>query len=82
MTQNNFVLAVAYGEGSYDSCTYDNCQATTQVDGSAGTPNTGLLQEPVILIPVLVLLAVVIVAAEMVVRKLWRKRRTARLAAQ
>lgn len=78
-----FTVAVAYGEGAYGNCAYDDqdCQTVAQGSGNTGgvgNPNTGLLQEPSFLIPAIALLAILIVAAEVFIRRLLRKRRQAK----
>lgn len=74
--------AAAYGTDSYGTQQYACAEGDTacltsasSTGGSVGNPNTGLFAEPMMLVPIFVGVAIAIVLAELVIRKLFRKRR-------
>jgi hypothetical protein len=91
---NNYYvyLAQAYGEGAYNSCTF-NCTDPGQPGqpGNPGqptqpanpgnqptNPNTGFWQQPSFLIPAILIVAVLLVGIEFLIRKTLKRRRDAK----
>lgn len=76
--------ASAYGTDAYGTQQYACAEgdtacltsSTTNNGTAAGNPNTGLMAEPMVLVPVLAAIAVAIVVAEFFIRKFVRKRRS------
>lgn len=79
VSYTQYIAAAAYGQDAYGSCAYDEACATTTTVNNPGNPATGLLQEPAFLIPAIALVAILIVVAEVAIRKALRKRRQAKL---
>lgn len=80
MTQDN--NGSTYGGGAYNQSLYsEQCANTsncvTTVESIPNSPNTGLIQQPVFLIPAALILAVLIVAVEFFVRRTFAKRKRA-----
>lgn len=80
MIRTNIIVdtfaVVNYGEGQFSAQAYAACEegditCLTAVDSSAqaGTPNTGLLQQPFFIIPLIIGLAVILVGIEYLVRR-------------
>ena len=83
-----YFAATTYGEGSYSTDAYEacqsgdtSCQVTVDTGSQPGVPNTGLLQQPLFLVPVILGIAVLIVGIEYSIRRHLRKTRLSQASA-
>lgn len=77
--------ATGYGQGSYSTSTYNSCaegdttcQVAVDSGSTPGAPNTGVLQQPLFVVPVVIGLALLLVGAELLIRRYIRKMRLSR----
>lgn len=81
-TNAAYFAATSYGEGTYNTELYANCatgdtacQALVDSGSQPGVPNAGLLQQPLFIIPAIIVIAVLLVGIEYVVRRRILKKR-------
>jgi len=82
-----YIVAAAYGQDAYNGSTYSSCatgdttcQVAVDSGSQPGLPNTGLMQQPLFVVPAVIALALLLVGVELLIRRYVRKTRANRKA--